>query len=194
MQAVSLVRGAGALWAAACLSNCVGAPAPSPAPIPASSATPPAVSVAPTPAPEPTAEGWRDWPVAAGDWSYQATPGGSIASFGQTGQAPLLSFRCDRTARQIMVERQTALPPAQIGGQMTVHTSFGVTQWPVTAGRSSMAAPATARAAAVRASGDAVFDQIAFSRGRFAIEVPGAYPLAVPAWPEVARIIEDCRG
>lgn len=194
MQAVSLVRGAGALWAAACLSNCVGAPASPPAPAPAPAPVPPAVSAAPTPAPEPRAEDWRDWPVAAGDWAYQATPGGSVASFGQAGQASLLSFRCDRSARQITVERQTPLPPAQIGGQMTVHTSFGDAQWPVTPGRPLTGAPASVHAVAARASGDTVFDRIVFSRGRFAIEVPGAYPLAVPAWPEVARVIEDCRS
>jgi len=39
-----------------------------------------------------------------------------------------------------------------------------------------------------------VLDQIAYSRGRFAIEIAGLEPLIVPAWPEVGRVIEDCRG
>jgi hypothetical protein len=33
-----------------------------------------------------------------------------------------------------------------------------------------------------------------FSRGRFTVEVPGAPMLVIPAWPEPARVIEDCRG
>lgn len=75
---------------------------------------------------------------------------------------------------------------------MTVHTSFGETQWPVTA--STEAGVPAAYAVAIRAGGDAAFDRIAFSRGRFAVEVPGAAPIAVPGWAEVSRVIEDCRG
>jgi hypothetical protein len=41
---------------------------------------------------------------------------------------------------------------------------------------------------------DPLLDQIAFSRGRFTIEAPGAAMLVIPAWPEAARVIEDCRG
>jgi len=35
---------------------------------------------------------------------------------------------------------------------------------------------------------------MAYSRGKFAIEVMGLEPLIVLAWPEVSRVIEDCRG
>jgi hypothetical protein len=46
----------------------------------------------------------------------------------------------------------------------------------------------------VRAANDAVLDQIAYSRGRFAVEVQGLAPLIVPAWGEVGRVVEDCRA
>jgi hypothetical protein len=35
---------------------------------------------------------------------------------------------------------------------------------------------------------------MAFSRGRFLVTVEGGASLVVPAWPELARVIEDCRG
>jgi hypothetical protein len=40
---------------------------------------------------------------------------------------------------------------------------------------------------------DPFLDAIAFSKGRFAVEVQGLDPLYLPAWPEVTRVIEDCR-
>ncbi len=44
------------------------------------------------------------------------------------------------------------------------------------------------------AARDAILDAMAFSRGRFAIEVAGLAPVYAPSWPEVARVIEDCRA
>jgi hypothetical protein len=40
---------------------------------------------------------------------------------------------------------------------------------------------------------DRFLDAIAFSRGRFAVEVQGLERLVLPTWPELARVIEDCR-
>ncbi len=40
---------------------------------------------------------------------------------------------------------------------------------------------------------DPIFDAMALSKGRFAIETPGAPTLYLPAWAEVTRVIEDCR-
>jgi len=42
-------------------------------------------------------------------------------------------------------------------------------------------------------SSDPLFDQLAFSRGRFLVRVEGQGDLILPAWPEPARTIEDCR-
>jgi hypothetical protein len=35
---------------------------------------------------------------------------------------------------------------------------------------------------------------MAYSRGRIGVTVSGTSPLIVPAWPEVARLVEDCRS
>jgi sulfur carrier protein ThiS len=43
-------------------------------------------------------------------------------------------------------------------------------------------------------TGDKLLDAMAFSRGRFAVEVNGLPTLYLPAWTEVGRVIEDCRG
>lgn len=40
---------------------------------------------------------------------------------------------------------------------------------------------------------DPLLDSIVFSRGRFAIEARGLAPIYAPTWPEIARVIEDCR-
>ena len=40
---------------------------------------------------------------------------------------------------------------------------------------------------------DPLLDAMAFSKGRFAIENAGLPTLYVPSYPEVTRVIEDCR-
>jgi hypothetical protein len=68
---------------------------------------------------------------------------------------------------------------------MTVRTSYGAVGWSATATPSGTLA--------ARAASDAALDQIAYSRGRFAVEVRGLETLIMPAWAEVGRVIEDCR-
>ena len=41
---------------------------------------------------------------------------------------------------------------------------------------------------------DPLLDAMGFSRGRFIVELGGQAPLVVPAWAEVLRVTEDCRG
>ena len=43
------------------------------------------------------------------------------------------------------------------------------------------------------ASRDPLLDAMAFSRGHFAVEVAGVAAVYAPSWPEVSRVIEDCR-
>lgn len=42
-------------------------------------------------------------------------------------------------------------------------------------------------------AGDIMMDRIAYSRGRFAVETTDLESLAIPAWPEFSRVVEDCR-
>lgn len=162
-----------------------------PAPPPQQTTPPPPPPVAAQPQPSLSAD-WRDWSVAAGDWSYRAVDGGSIASYGAPGAAAQLSIRCEMTSHSLTVSRAAIGMMDQIVGQMTVHTGFGDAQWPVTAGHAPGAS--TPYTVATRAAADGTFDKMAYSRGRFAIEAPGTQPISVPAWAEVSRVIEDCRG
>ena len=40
---------------------------------------------------------------------------------------------------------------------------------------------------------DPILDAMIYSRGRIALEVTGQMPLAIPSWPEIGRVVEDCR-
>jgi len=40
---------------------------------------------------------------------------------------------------------------------------------------------------------DPLLDAMAISKGRFAVQTGGETTLYVPSWPEVTRVIEDCR-
>lgn len=168
------------------LGSCVGpatrpaSPAPAPAPRPAQASAP----VRPVAPAAPLASDWQYRTTAPGDWRWQSDAAMSIARFGPTAADPRLTIRCDRAARRINIIRAGAGQ-----GTMTLRTSYGATSWPATATITPV--PQTI---AVRAAADTALDQMAYSRGKFAIEVMGLEPLIVPAWPEVSRVIEDCRG
>lgn len=140
-------------------------PAPPPqASVPAPS---PAVRPAPTAPPVQAAAppvGWADLPDTPGAWSFDDAA--PAADF--AGQ---FSLRCDRAARTV------ALARAGVAGPLTVTT---------TSAARTVAGPLTAN--------DAMFDAIAFSRGHFTVDAPGQPRLVIPAQPEVARVVEECRG
>lgn len=160
----------------ATVAGCVQRPAPPPPAAIAPTPPPPR----PVPPPPPPAADWRDIPLTPGGWFYSSQADGSQAQFGGTA----FTVRCERARRQIVLSRAGA----STGNAMTVRTSFGARNFPV-APRST---PFPAVAAGATAH-DPFFDSIAFSRGRFTVEVPGTPMLVIPAWPEPARVIEDCR-
>ncbi len=138
----------------------------------------------PPPAPAPLAADWRDWPLTPGTWRYERDARGTRALFGGVGSDALLVLRCDLPARRFFLSRA-----GQATGPLTVRTS------------------STTKAVAVRPTGgvppyvaaepsarDPLLDAMAFSRGRFVIEQAGAATLVVPAYAEIGRVIEDCRG
>jgi hypothetical protein len=138
-----------------------------------------AIPPAPPPAPPlespplPPAVGWEDAPLTPGDWSYRRDGGGTEAVFAGA-DGPLFSLSCDGRGR-IHLRRAggTASP-------MTVATSFGERRLE----DEGAGVPADAT----------LLDELAFSRGRLLVRSPGAADLVVPAWPEIARVIEECRG
>ena len=141
---------------------------------------PPRAAPAPPP-PPPAAADWRDRPLTQGAWSYRGGDAAGPAALFGSPAAPLFVVRCDRTRRQVMLER-----PGAVTGPITVRTTSLARSFPATAAHGAAIASVSAN--------DRFLDMIAFSRGRFSVEMPGAATLLIPAWPEPARVIEDCRS
>lgn len=170
------------------LAACVPAPqqthtpAPAPMPIPTPTLAPAPITA---PAPQPFAGNWVDAPATQGNWTYLPTPLGGAARFGQQGVEPHLWLRCNRSTRtvqigipgvssnpapmRIMTETEERVVQTQAGG--------------IALGEVFVRLPAQ----------DRLLDAMAFSRGRFAIAMAGFETLYIPSWPEVTRVIEDCR-
>ena len=153
------------LAGASVLSACAGKPAPAPVADRAPPARQPAPSTVAPPPVETAVQDWRDLPLAPGDWSYD--PGTSEARYGD------FSLRCDSERRQVVATR------AGVSGPLRIRTTYGERVLPA---GGALAAP------------DPLLDEMAFSRGRFTVDGPGTATLVLPAWPEPARVVEDCRG
>ncbi len=176
------MRSAGGVWivgAFALLAACVPQPSspPPPAPSPAPVLPPPAV-------PQPRATDWRDLPLSGGVWGYRSDASASEAAFGPAGHASF-ALRCDRARREIVLARDGITS----GNTMTIRTSSGTRNFPL-----SVRTEPTPTVYSTIGASDRFLDSIAFSRGRFTVEVPGTAMLVIPAWPEPSRVIEDCRG
>lgn len=162
------------LLLASCVPRAVAPPAPverpSPRPLP--------------PPPAPVAAEWRDRPQTPGTWTYRRDERGSIALFGTVGSDARLTLRCDLGARQVYL--------ARVGSStapMLIRTSSTSRQLAV---RPTGGNPPYVAVALVPT--DPLLDAIGFSRGRFAVEQADTPPLAIPAWAEIERVTEDCRG
>jgi hypothetical protein len=145
-------------------------------------ATPPTVPP-PTAAITPPPDLTYALPIA-GNWTFAATSDGSAATFLSPSAMPQLAIRCSRVTRRVSISRAG-----------TVAVPF-LNLWTSTLTRSVPASfdPATARITIQLAANDPLLDALAFTRGRFAVYVSGSPALVLPAWPEVIRVIEDCRS
>ena len=94
-----------------------------------------------------------------------------------------LAFAC--AAGQVTLSRAGTAPASVPMGIITTNGSRTVSAGPVAGPAPMLAVPL--------AGHDPLLDMVAFSRGRFAVEVPGLATLYVPSWPEISRVIEDCR-
>lgn len=157
-----------------------GAPAPRPMPEPARRQPPPPA----LPVPAPPAADWRDWPVTPGTWTYARDERGSLALFGPAGGEALLSLRCEAGTRQVYLSRAGVQT-----GALTIRTSSATRVLPT---RPTGGTPPYAAVALTPT--DPLLDAMGFSRGRFVVEQAGTAPLVVPAWAEIERVTEDCRG
>jgi hypothetical protein len=119
----------------------------------------------------------------AGSWTFAPATDGSAATFLNASSMPQVTIRCSRTTRRISI----ATPGAVAVPFLNVWTSS------MTRGVPASFDPATARVTIQLPAYDPLLDALAFSRGRVAIYVADKPALVVPAWPEIARVIEDCR-
>lgn len=137
------------------------------------------------PPPPPAPEDWRDAPLTPGGWYYRGEGATSQALFGPANSEAAFIVRCERASRQVVLSREGATT----GNVMTVRTTSVARNLAL----SVQTEPLAYVSGAVSAN-DRLLDAIAFSRGRFTVEVPGTPTLILPAWPEAARVVEDCRG
>jgi hypothetical protein len=159
-----------------------------PAPPPQAAPAPVAVAPKPPPAPVSLGETWIDAPRSAGDWVYRRDSRGSVALFGPSGADASFIIRCDSPARRIFLSRAGAFP-GDDGGMMTIRASSGLKSFAVKNNGDTPAYVAVALPV-----NEPQLDAMAFSRGRFLVSVKGAADLVIPSWPEIARVIEDCRA
>lgn len=161
----------------------VGCVAPS-SPPPQAQAPVRPVPMRPAPVMPPAPAGdWRDLPLTPGTWQYRGTPGGSAASFGARDAAPVATLTCERAGGRVTL---TMVSPRPQAGSVSVRTSSTVRAVAVqpVAGGVAMRLPAN----------DRLLDAMGFSRGRFVVEGPAVGRLVLPAWAEILRVTEDCRG
>jgi hypothetical protein len=163
------------LAAAACVPQPVAPPPVAPAPVMRPAAPPPVAA---------TTNDWRDWPLTPGTWTYRRDDRGSIALFGPAGGDARLTLRCDLTRRQVFL----SLAGSQTA-PLTIRTSSTTRNVPV-----QPTGGTPAYTAAALAPNDGLLDAMGFSRGRFVIEQAGTPTLVIPAWAEIERVTEDCRG
>ena len=123
--------------------------------------------------------------MTPGRWFYRNEGQNSLASFGSSDGAASFTVRCDRGSRQITLARQGITT----GNTMTVRTSYSARNLPLSIQTEPLSSVFTTLPAS-----DRFLDGMAFSRGRFTVEVPGTPMLIIPAWPEPARVVEDCRS
>lgn len=156
-----------------------------PAPLPPAPPAPPLVVAPPKPVPVQEAA-WTEKALTPGDWVYRKDDRGSLALFGPPGSEALLLLRCEVSRRTLYMSAAGQFGTG-VAGSLTIRTSSTMRK---------LAAANTGgdgRYVAVELTPrDTILDAMAFSRGRFAVQGSGP-TVVVPPWPEVSRVIEDCR-
>lgn len=177
------------LTPALALAACIP-PSPEPTPAPT-----PAPTTAPTPAPAVIGtqnyDDWMDRPITPGDWTYISEQSETLALFGtdQSAANTTLVMRCNLANRRVGIGRM-----GNIAGQAEMRIRTETVDRALTA--STIPAAGTSRGPIITAelaASDPLLDAIAFSNGRFMLQVAGHSPVIAPAWPEITRVIEDCR-
>ena len=122
--------------------------------------------------------------TVAGSWSYSTITNGSEAAFTDSSGTKRLVLRCDRSRRTVSLVRTRVAAAAPALAVWTSSLSKSLPARFLAGGELIADLAAT----------DQLLDAMAFSHGRFATAASSAPLIAVPPWPDMARVIEDCRG
>ena len=130
-------------------------------------------------------DAWKDSALTSGTWRYiDQNPDTSVAIF--DGPEGSLTMQCHKNGKAIHF----------LFENRNTNNSRAVTIRTETMARDivvfDIGASTRATAAGLPAK-DPLLDAIAFTNGRFAVEVAGERTLILPPWAEVSRVIEDCR-
>ena len=118
-----------------------------------------------------------------GDWQYAAIKGGSEASFRNAAGPAQFTLRCTRATRRVTLSKPAAAAaPFLVVWTSSLSRSIAVSFQPSIG---QLVADVTAY--------DGLLDAMAFSRGRIGFSVSGQPTLVLPAYEEIARVVEDCR-
>lgn len=138
----------------------------------------------PNPAPVPPAPpqvAWDREPATPGTWRHRMADEDSIADFiGPDG----------RQVAQLICTGDKSVEVAVIGRAMSAQTMTIRTR---TVERAVTAAAMEGSVYTRLDPRDPLLAAMAYSRGRFALEVPGLPTLYLPSWPEVTRVVDDCQ-
>lgn len=120
----------------------------------------------------------------AGGWTYNATADGSEAQFTASTGYGQLWLHCTRATRRVSIARLATI------------AAPSVDVWTSSATRkvASSFSPSSGRLTIEFENYDPLLDAIATSRGRIGFSIGSEPALVVPAWADVARVIEDCRS
>lgn len=131
---------------------------------------------------------WRDMAQTPGTWTWGMDGPRSTARYGVAGAAPVAMMRCDPASQVVTLWRGVTVGSAPAATQVALVVNTTGTRKILTA-----QADGAGGVQVALAPRDPLLDEIAFSRGRFMLESPGGTTLYLPSWPELSRVIEDCR-
>ena len=119
----------------------------------------------------------------AGNWSYAPAVDGSEAVFSNASGNPQLWVHCTRPTRRVTISRAATTAAQALNVWTSSQTKEMVASFN----------PATGRLTSDFGNYDPLLDAIVSSRGRVGFSYGAQPPLIVPAWAEIARVVEDCR-
>lgn len=186
LKLTTIAAGALALSLTACIPP-APEPTPAPSPTPTAAVIPQTGQQTPLPVSDP-ADDWHDRALTPGDWRYVRKQSETVAEYATDPLAPaaLLTIACTRASRQITITANKSQRPSST---MTIRTETMERTLPA-----SQQKPGESYVASDLYARDPLLDAMVFSHGRFAVVIPRSPALILPAWPEITRVVEDCRS